>query len=52
MLEEATFALMSDRERFWESMLRVLRGVIAALLLVVSRLVHTHTARVSQDIAW
>ncbi|KAI0458601.1 glycosyltransferase family 22 protein [Xylaria acuta] len=35
MLEEAIFALMSDRERFWESMLRVLRGVIAALLLVL-----------------
>ncbi|KAI0866623.1 glycosyltransferase family 22 protein [Xylaria cubensis] len=35
MLEEAMFALMSDRERFWESMLRVLRGVIAALLLVL-----------------
>ncbi|KAI0189725.1 Alg9-like mannosyltransferase [Xylaria flabelliformis] len=35
MLEEGMFALMSDRERFWESMLRVLRGVIAALLLVL-----------------
>ncbi|KAI0469578.1 glycosyltransferase family 22 protein [Xylaria cf. heliscus] len=35
MLEEALFALMSDRERFWESMLRILRGVIAALLLVL-----------------
>ncbi|KAI1740813.1 glycosyltransferase family 22 protein [Xylaria scruposa] len=35
MLEEAIFAFMSDRERFWESMLRVLRGVIAALLLVL-----------------
>ncbi|KAI3337900.1 mannosyl transferase [Ustulina deusta] len=35
MLEEAIFAVMSDRERFWETMLRVGRGVIAALLLIL-----------------
>ncbi|KAI1434483.1 mannosyl transferase [Xylaria sp. CBS 124048] len=35
MLEEAVFALMSDRERFWGTMLRVGRGVIAGLLLVL-----------------
>jgi alpha-1,2-mannosyltransferase len=36
LLEEGFFALMSDRERFWEACLRVGRGVIAALLLLVS----------------
>ncbi|KAJ3567429.1 hypothetical protein NPX13_g6768 [Xylaria arbuscula] len=37
MLEEAIFAFtfMSDRERFWETMLRVGRGVIAGLLLLL-----------------
>ncbi|KAI1265261.1 glycosyltransferase family 22 protein [Xylariaceae sp. FL1019] len=35
MAEEAIFAFMSDAERFWEAMLRVCRGVIAALLLLL-----------------
>ncbi|KAI1825925.1 glycosyltransferase family 22 protein [Xylaria intraflava] len=35
MLEEAIFALMSDRQQFRETLLRVGRGVIAALLLVL-----------------
>ncbi|KAI1201755.1 glycosyltransferase family 22 protein [Nemania serpens] len=35
MLEEAIFALISDRQRFWEAMLRVGRGVIAGLLLML-----------------
>ncbi|KAI0398468.1 glycosyltransferase family 22 protein [Xylariaceae sp. FL0594] len=35
LLEEGVFALMSDRERFWEAVLRVGRGVIAALLLLL-----------------
>ncbi|KAJ8127691.1 hypothetical protein O1611_g5945 [Lasiodiplodia mahajangana] len=35
MLEEAIFAMISDRERFWETMLRVGRGVIAGLLLML-----------------
>ncbi len=53
MLEEAIFAVMSDRERFWETMLRVGRGVIAALLLIVSRLVRQDSARLLHDnIAW
>ncbi|KAI1817937.1 glycosyltransferase family 22 protein [Poronia punctata] len=34
LLEEAIFALMSDREGFWEAVLRVGRGVVAALLLL------------------
>ncbi|KAI1133223.1 glycosyltransferase family 22 protein [Nemania abortiva] len=35
MLEEAIFAVISDRERFWETMLRVARGVTAGLLLML-----------------
>ncbi|GAP82725.1 putative glycosyltransferase family 22 [Rosellinia necatrix] len=35
LLEEALFAVMSDRERFWETMLRVGRGIIAGLLLIL-----------------
>ncbi|GAB1319422.1 mannosyltransferase [Madurella fahalii] len=35
VLEEAFFAMLSDRERFFESFIRLSRGVIAALLLVV-----------------
>ncbi|KAI1153926.1 glycosyltransferase family 22 protein [Nemania diffusa] len=35
LVEEAIFAMISDRERFWETMLRVGRGVIAGLLLML-----------------
>jgi alpha-1,2-mannosyltransferase len=35
LVEEAFFALFSDREGFFEAVLRVTRGVIAALLLLV-----------------
>ncbi|KAI0508796.1 glycosyltransferase family 22 protein [Xylaria bambusicola] len=34
LFEEAIFAFFSDRDRFWETVLRVGRGVIAALLLL------------------
>ncbi|ORY64817.1 Alg9-like mannosyltransferase [Pseudomassariella vexata] len=35
LLEEAMFAVFSDRERFYEAALRVSRGVIAAFLLLI-----------------
>lgn len=35
MLMEGILAMMSDRERFWETVLRVGRGVIAGLLLIL-----------------
>ncbi|KAI2628428.1 mannosyl transferase [Xylaria nigripes] len=36
MLEEAIFALISDRQLFWEALIRLGRGVVAALLLLIS----------------
>lgn len=35
MLEEGLFAVLSDKERFIESLIRVSRGVVAALLVIV-----------------
>ncbi|KAL1870566.1 hypothetical protein VTK73DRAFT_2541 [Phialemonium thermophilum] len=34
LVEEAVFALLSDRERLFEAAIRIVRGVIAAMLLV------------------
>ena len=51
MLEEAIFASMSDRDHFWETMLRVGRGVLAGLLLLVSMLARVGLARLLHDIA-
>ncbi|RYO73820.1 hypothetical protein DL763_011137 [Monosporascus cannonballus] len=36
MVEEGIFALMSDRNGFYESVLRIVRGVLAAILLQVA----------------
>ena len=36
LVEEAIFAMMSDRERFFEAAIRVVRGVVAGGLFVVS----------------
>ncbi len=35
LAEEAIFAMLSDTERFTEAIIRVSRGVVAALLLIV-----------------
>lgn len=36
LLEEGLFAVLSDKERFFEAALRVFRGIVAAGILVVS----------------
>lgn len=40
LFEEGILAIMSDKERFIESLVRIGRGVVAAVLMVVSRRLH------------
>ncbi|KAI1073471.1 Alg9-like mannosyltransferase [Whalleya microplaca] len=53
LIEEGIFAMLSDRQRFYETILRVGRGVIAALLLVVGdAAINTFFYKKLEVVAW
>ncbi|KAI1877332.1 hypothetical protein JX265_003340 [Neoarthrinium moseri] len=53
LIEEAVFALVSTREGFFEAFLRVTRGVVAALLLVMGdTLVNTFFYKKWEIVSW
>ncbi|KAI0012988.1 Alg9-like mannosyltransferase [Xylariaceae sp. FL0662B] len=53
LIEEGIFAMLSDRQRFYETILRVGRGIIAALLLVVGdAAINTFFYKKPEIVAW
>ncbi|KAK3378820.1 Alg9-like mannosyltransferase family-domain-containing protein [Lasiosphaeria ovina] len=53
VLEEVLFAVLSDQERFFESVFRLTRGVVSALVLVaVDTCVNTFFYRKVEAVAW
>ncbi|KAK0721593.1 Alg9-like mannosyltransferase family-domain-containing protein [Lasiosphaeria miniovina] len=53
VLEEALFAVLSDQERFFESIFRLTRGVVSALVLVaLDTCVNTFFYRKVEAVAW